>query len=82
MAVARGPAAVATAATSLTVPEVGACTAAEIKPAASPMTWPRSTVSPFLTVGVAGLPRCCDMETTSVAGSGISTIGCSAASSL
>ena len=76
------PAAVAATTIAFTVPDVGACTAAEMNPAASPICWPRRTVSPFLTVGVAGAPRCCDMETCSNVDTGIVSIDLSRLSSL
>ena len=41
--------------TSRTMPEVGACTAAEIQPSASPIIWPFSTLSPTCTRG-RGVP--------------------------
>ena len=36
---------------SVTVPEVEACTAAEIQPSAAPINWPFSTLSPTATTG-------------------------------
>ena len=68
--------------TALTLPSAGARTHTEIKPFFSPITWPRFTKSPGLTRHFAGAPRCCDIETTSSAGSGSFSIALSRASSL
>jgi UDP-N-acetylmuramoyl-L-alanyl-D-glutamate--2,6-diaminopimelate ligase len=46
--------------TSVTVPETLECTGALINPPASPMSVPTKTLSPFLTVGLAGAPICCE----------------------
>jgi hypothetical protein len=72
------PVAVSASSTDLTVPEVGACTLADRKPPCSPIAWPRSTLSPFLTSGLAGTPRCCSNDTRRRAGNGMAAIGWSA----
>ena len=56
--------------TATTVPLTLECTGALINPAASPIFCPTFTVSPTSTIGLAGAPRCWDMEITTVFGSG------------
>ena len=69
------PSGVGAASMRSTVPEVGAWTGAEIIPAGSASRWPPPTVSPALTTGTAGAPRCCESEIVNSGGSGNGRIG-------
>ena len=48
---------------------------AETAPVADAMSWLATTLSPGLTAGVAGAPMCCEVDTASCAGRGISLSG-------
>ena len=67
--------------TARTRPETEACTVA-LRPSASPIFWPRRTVSPGFTRGVQGLPICWSMGITTWAGSGAGDRGAPRESSL
>ena len=67
--------------TARTRPETDACTVA-LRPSASPIFWPRRTVSPGFTRGVQGFPICWSMGMTTWAGRGARDRGTSRESSL
>src|SRR5487761_1931953 len=64
------------------VPEVGACTGAEITPWLAPISCPFNTLSPTCTTGLAVAPTCCSKGTYRRSGMGKMRIARSAANSL
>ena len=50
---------------SFTTPDTELWILVDIKPFASPIFCPTKTLSPFFTIGVHGIPICCDTGNTS-----------------